>query len=60
MRFFVVVVVVLLAIAALCKIIKFGSGDYPDSSTTTTEMAAWALAIQLVLFIWGFALLVQS
>ena len=60
MRFFIVVIVVLLAIAVLFKIMKFGCGHYPDSTTTTEETIAWALAIQLVLFVWGFALLVRS
>jgi hypothetical protein len=60
MRFFIVVVVVLLGIAALSKIIHFGSNHYPDKSVTSADVAAWALGIQLVLFIWGITLLVRS
>jgi hypothetical protein len=59
MRFFIVVIVILLGVGALAKLFKFGSGHYPDSTPTTEEVAAWALAIQLVLFIWGFALLIR-
>ena len=60
MKVFVSVVTIVLAVQILLKIFEFGSSYYPNNHEVTEQHAAVRLLIMLLIFIWGFTLLIKA
>lgn len=60
MKVFTSVVTIILAVQILLKILAFGSGYYPNNQEVTERHAAIRLLVMLLIFIWGFTLLIRT